>query len=45
MLPDVLACRSRLPAPLIPAKMIDAAMVNGPWKRLVPATLPTMVAR
>ena len=26
---------SRLPAPLIPAKMIDAAMVNGPWKRLV----------
>ena len=37
MLPDVLAYRSRLPAPLIPAKMIDAAMVNGPWKRLVPA--------
>ena len=40
MLPDVLAYRSRLPAPLIPAKMIDAAMVNGPWKRLVPATCP-----
>ena len=33
-LPDVLASRSRLHAPLIPAKMIDAAMVNGPWKRL-----------
>jgi hypothetical protein len=32
----VLAYRSRLPAPLIPASMIDAAMVNGPWKRLVP---------
>ena len=45
MLPDVLAYRSRLPAPLIPAKMIDAAMVNGPWKRPVPATLPTRVAR
>ena len=40
MLPDVLACRSRLPAPLIPVKMIDAVMVNGPWKRLVPATCP-----
>ncbi|MFG2004833.1 Tn3 family transposase [Spirillospora sp. NPDC048911] len=35
MLPDVLAYRSRLTAPLIPAKMIDAAVVNGPWKRLV----------
>ena len=49
MLPDVLAYRSRLPAPLIPAKMIDAAMVNGPWKRLVfghPAHEgPTRVAR
>jgi hypothetical protein len=22
-----------LPVPLIPAKMVDAAMVNGPWKR------------
>ena len=40
MLPNVLACRSRLPAPLIRAKMIDAAMVNGPWKCLVPATCP-----
>ena len=29
MLPDVLASRSRLPAPLIPARMIDAAMANG----------------
>jgi TnpA family transposase len=35
MLPDVLAYRSRLTAPLIPAKMIDPAVVNGPWKRLV----------
>jgi hypothetical protein len=34
-LPEVLAYRSRLPAPLIPAKMIDPAVVNGPWKRLV----------
>jgi hypothetical protein len=34
-LPDVLAYRSRLPAPLIPATMIDAGVVNGPWKRLV----------
>ena len=40
MPPDVLACRSRMPAPLIPAKMIDAAMVNGPRKRLVSAALP-----
>ena len=29
MLPDVLAYRSRLTAPLIPARMIDAAMANG----------------
>jgi hypothetical protein len=35
MLPDVLAYRSRLTAPLVPAKMIDAAAVNGRWKRLV----------
>lgn len=35
MLPDVLAYRSRLTAPLIPAKLIDPAVVNGPWKRLV----------
>ncbi|WP_433347160.1 Tn3 family transposase [Microtetraspora malaysiensis] len=34
-LPEVLAYRSRLPAPLIPAKMIDSRVVNGPWKRLV----------
>jgi hypothetical protein len=33
-LPDMRATGSRLPAPLIPAKMIDAAMVNGPWERL-----------
>lgn len=35
MLPDVLAYRSRLPAPLIPAKLIDPAVMNGAWKRLV----------
>lgn len=35
MLPGVLAYRSRLAAPLIPAKMIEVAVVNGPWKRLV----------
>lgn len=35
MLPDVLAYRSRLAAPLVPARMIDPEVVNGPWKRLV----------
>jgi TnpA family transposase len=35
MLPDVLAYRSRLPAPLIPRGMIEAQVVNGTWKRLV----------
>ena len=30
MLPDVLTYRSRLPAPLIPARMIDATVVNVP---------------
>ena len=34
-LPDVLAHRSRLPAPLIPGRLVDADVVNGPWKRLV----------
>lgn len=34
-LPDVLAYRSRLPAALIPGRLIDAVVVNGPWKRLV----------
>ncbi|GAA0838322.1 Tn3-like element Tn3 family transposase [Streptosporangium amethystogenes subsp. fukuiense] len=34
-LPEVLAYRSRLAAPLIPAKVIEPAVVNGPWKRLV----------
>lgn len=34
-LPDVLAHRSRLTAPLIPGRLIDADVVNGPWKRLV----------
>ena len=32
-LPDVLAYRSRLPAPLIPGRLVDAEVVNGPWKR------------
>jgi len=35
MIPDVIAYRSRLTAPLIPVRMIDADVVNGPWKRLV----------
>jgi TnpA family transposase len=35
MLPDVLAYRSRLTAPLIPARMIDPAVVTRSWKRLV----------
>ena len=34
-LPGVLAYRSRLPAPLIPGRLVDADVVNGPWKRLV----------
>ncbi|MFC4062898.1 DUF4158 domain-containing protein [Planomonospora corallina] len=34
-LPGVLAYRSRLPAPLIPGRLVDAEVVNGPWKRLV----------
>ncbi len=34
-LPDVLAYRSRLPAPLIPGRVIDAGVVSGPWRRLV----------
>ena len=34
-LPDVLAYRSRLTAPLIPGRLIDAAVVTGPWRRLV----------
>ena len=35
MLPDVLAYHSRLATPLIPARMIDETVVNGPWRRLV----------
>ena len=31
----MLAYRSRLTAPLIPGRLIDAGVVNGPWKRLV----------
>ncbi|QKW36176.1 Tn3 family transposase [Actinomadura sp. NAK00032] len=34
-LPDVLAYRSRLPAPLIPGRLVEVGVVNGPWKRLV----------
>ncbi|WP_045878758.1 Tn3 family transposase [Pseudofrankia sp. DC12] len=34
-LPAVLAFRSRLPAPLVPARVIEPSVVNGPWKRLV----------
>ncbi|MFZ0158947.1 MAG: DUF4158 domain-containing protein [Kineosporiaceae bacterium] len=35
VLPDVLAYRSGLPAPLIPGRLIEAGVVNGPWRRLV----------
>jgi hypothetical protein len=35
MIPDVIAYRSRLTTPLIPDRMIDPDVVNGPWKRLV----------
>jgi hypothetical protein len=34
-LPDVLVHRSRLPAKLVPGRLVDADVVNGPWKRLV----------
>jgi TnpA family transposase len=34
-MPEVLTYRGRLPAPLIPARLIDAEVVNGPWKHLV----------
>ncbi|HEY3035212.1 MAG TPA: Tn3 family transposase [Streptosporangiaceae bacterium] len=34
-LPDVLGYRSRLPAPLVPGRLIDAGVVSGPWRRLV----------
>lgn len=34
-LPDVLAYRSRLKAPFIPGKLIDASVVTGPWRRLM----------
>ena len=34
-LPDVLAYRSRLPAPLVPGRLIKAGVVTGPWRRLV----------
>ena len=34
-LPDVLAYRSRLKAPLVPGTLIDPGVVTGPWKRLV----------
>jgi hypothetical protein len=31
-LPDVLAYRSRLKAPLVPVKLIDPGVVPGPWQ-------------
>ena len=34
-LPDVLAYRGKLPAPLIPGRLIHGGVVNGPWRRLV----------
>jgi hypothetical protein len=34
-LPDVLAYRGRLKAPLVPGTLIDPGVVTGPWKRLV----------
>jgi TnpA family transposase len=34
-LPEVLAYRSGLPAPLIPGRLIETGVVNGPWRRLV----------
>jgi len=34
-LPDVLAYRGKLPAPLIPGRLIDESAVNGLWRRLV----------
>jgi Domain of unknown function (DUF4158)/Tn3 transposase DDE domain len=34
-LPGVLAYRSRLAAPLIPGRLIEAGVVSGPWRRLV----------
>jgi hypothetical protein len=34
-LPDVLAYRSRLKAPLVPGELIDAGVVPGLWRRLV----------
>jgi hypothetical protein len=38
-LPGVLAYRSRLQAPLVPGRLVDVGVVNGPWKRLVRAGL------
>jgi TnpA family transposase len=34
-LPRALAYRSRLPAPLVDADVVDVGVVTGPWKRLV----------
>ncbi len=34
-LPDMLAYRSRLPAPLVPGRLVDVGVVSGSWKRLV----------
>ncbi|MDL4776650.1 MULTISPECIES: hypothetical protein [Thermomonosporaceae] len=34
-MPNVLGYHSRLPAPLIPGRLVDVEVVNGPWRRLV----------
>ena len=34
-LPEVLAYRSRLAAPLVPGRLIDDGVVTGPWRHLV----------
>ncbi len=47
-LPDVLAYRGKLPAPLIPGRLIDDGVVNGPWRRRVfghPAHADAAVSR
>jgi hypothetical protein len=44
-LPGVLAYRDKLPAPLIPGRLIDEKAVTGPWRRLVFGTPRTRAAR
>jgi len=43
-LPDVLAYRSRLKAPLVPSKLIDAGVVPGLWRGWCSATRSTRTA-